>query len=88
MFDPSPLQIVDVLNGWSLTFEYQGGSFTEIFQNQKLKVKIWHFLKPCHHSILKDTAVSFEHIHTLAKINPTNFLSPDLKLHNKVKVGF
>ena len=46
---------------------YQGGSFTEIFQNQKLEVKIWHFLKPCHHSIFKDTAVSFEHVHTFAK---------------------
>ena len=21
----------------------------EIFQNQRLKFKIWHFLKPCHH---------------------------------------
>ena len=53
--------------------------FTEIFQ---IKVKIWHFLQPCHHSNLKDTAVSFELIHTLAKISLTHFLSPDLKLHN------
>ena len=37
--------------------------FTEIFQNQVLKVQICHFLKPCHRSILKDTEVSFEHIH-------------------------
>ena len=26
---------------------------TEIVQNQMLKVKIWHFEKPCYHSILK-----------------------------------
>ena len=39
--------------------------FTEIFQNQMLKVKIWHFLEPCHHFIL--TEVYFEHIHHYAK---------------------
>ena len=44
--------------------------FTEIFQNQMLKVKIWHVLKPGHHSILKDTEVSLK----------TNFVSQDLKL--------
>ena len=36
---------------------------TEIFQNQMLKVKIWHLLKPCHLSILKDNEVSFKRIH-------------------------
>ena len=46
---------------------YQNMFFTEIFQNQMLKVKIWHFLKPCHHSILKDTEVSFEHFPLWAK---------------------
>ena len=43
---------------------YQELVFTEIFQNQMLKVQICHFLKPCHCSILKDTEVSFEHIHS------------------------
>ena len=42
-------------------------SFTETFQNHMFEVKICHFLKPCHHSILKDTEVSFEHVHLLAK---------------------
>ena len=37
--------------------------FIEIFQNQILKVKICHFLKPCHHSILKDNEFSFKQIH-------------------------
>ena len=40
--------------------------FTEINQNQMLQVKIWHFLKPCHHFILKNTEVSFDHIHPQA----------------------
>ena len=38
-------------------------TFIEIFLNQLLKDKIWFICKPCHHSILKDTEVSFENIH-------------------------
>ena len=41
---------------------FWGHVCTEIFQNQVLKVKIWHFLKPCHHSILKYNEDSFEHL--------------------------
>mgnify|MGYP007045180759 CR=1 FL=1 len=36
--------------------------FNEIFKIQMLKVRFWHFLKPCHHSILKYTEDFFEHI--------------------------
>ena len=44
-----------------------GHVFTEIFQNHMLKVKIWQFLKPCQHPIIKDTEVSFEDIYISAK---------------------
>ena len=42
---------------------YRDMFFTERFQNKVLKVKIWDFFKPCHHSISKETKVTFEHFH-------------------------
>ena len=38
---------------------YQDNFSTGNFQKQ-----IWPFLKPSHHSILKDTKISLEHIHS------------------------
>ena len=57
-----------------------GHIFTEIFQDQMFKVKIWHFFKPCHHFFFKDIEFSYKLMHG---INITNYISPNLKLYHR-----
>ena len=46
-----------------------------------LKVKFWHFLTPSHYTNSQNSIISFDYSWFLGK-NLSNFIYPDLKLHN------